>query len=231
MEFLFIFIFLIFINLYFSLFLNFNQTNKNLISLILFFIFMSLFIIFYYKLEFLGYAYLLVYVGAIAVLFLFLLISVNIKVESKKTIFNKEAINFFILFNFISVPLYFLFLNIYEKIKSIDSIEMYLNYSRIKYDSLQLLIDSTYSNKSLSATNGNLETKMDLLNSLLTQCYRGNLNQIDNYNFFRYMDNKINILGDYFLIYHSFFLIIISLLLFVSIIVSVTICLAVESKK
>lgn len=232
MEFLFTFIFLIVINLYFSLFLNFNQTNKNLVSLILFFVFMSLFIIFYYKFEFLGYAYLLVYVGAIAVLFLFLLISVNIKVESKKMIFNRALFTFLFLFNCISIPLYFLFLIIYNKIKNIHYIQGYLNYLKTKEYSLQLLADNICDNANwLPLVNGNLEKKLDLLNSLLSQAYKNNLNQIDNYNFFRYMDNKINILGDYFLIYHNFFLVVISILLFISIIVSVTICLAIEAKK
>lgn len=141
MEFFLIIIFFIIINLYFSLFLNFNQTNKNLISLIFFFIFMSLFIIFYYKFEFLGYAYLLVYVGAIAVLFLFLLISVNIKVESRKIIFNKHSINFFVLFNIILFPLYFLFSSIYDKIKTIDVFSNYYNFLYIKYHAYTLVLN------------------------------------------------------------------------------------------
>lgn len=232
MDILIVFLFLFVINLYFSLFLNFNQTNKNLISLIFFFIFLSLFIIFYFKFEFLGYAYLLVYVGAIAVLFLFLLISVNIKIESKKAIFNKESINFFFLFNFINVPLYFLFSSIYEKIKNVSQFSYYSNYIEVKKNVLVHIADETQDYGTYwSSSNGNLTNKLDLLNSLLTRSYRNNINLIDNYSFLRYLNNKITILGDYFLNYHGFFLIIISLLLFISIIVSVTICLSVETKK
>lgn len=231
MESLLTIIFLFVINLYFSLFLNFNQTNKNLISLILFFIFMSLFVIFYYKFEFLGYAYLLVYVGAIAVLFLFLLISVNIKVESKKTVFNSQFINFFFLFNFICIPLYLFFSNLYIKIKNVNYIQYYIDFFDVKSDTLSRYYDIADKTDALSLYNGNFERKLDSLNNVLTQSYRGNILIIDNNSFFRYTNNKISILGDYFLIYNNFFLIVISLLLFVSIIVSVTICLSNENKE
>lgn len=237
MDFFITFLFLLCLNLYFSLFLNFNQTNKNLISLILFFIFMSLFIIFYYKFEFLGYAYLLVYVGAIAVLFLFLLISVNIKVESKKIIFNSQSVTFFFLFNFNVIFFYSLFSSIYEKIKNIDISEQFI---KCFYTTHTGIINITNDGNPLFFKPGqeiiywpmthNKVDKFWIIQDLFFTSYKNNLQSLDKITISRYIDNKITILGDYFLTYNGFFLIVISILLFISIVVSVTICLINEKK-
>ena len=237
MDFFITFLFLLCLNLYFSLFLNFNQTNKNLISLILFFIFMSLFIIFYYKFEFLGYAYLLVYVGAIAVLFLFLLISVNIKIESKKIIFNSQSVTFFFLFNFNVIFFYSLFSSIYEKIKNIDISEQFLKCFYTTHTGIINIIND--GNPLFFKPNQEViywpmtHNKIDkfwTIQDLFFTSYKNNLQSLDEITISRYIDNKITILGDYFLTYNGFFLIVISILLFISIVVSVTICLINEKK-
>lgn len=193
---------------------------------------MSLFIILYYKFEFLGYAYLLVYVGAIAVLFLFLLISVNIKVESRKIILNKDYGKFIVVFNFISIPLYLFFSSLYVKVKEINHVKYFLKAWDVR-DYIAKDIANKVENEvgELCWDTGILEKKLVLLNQLLSQSYRGGINYLDNNSFFRYLNNKITILGDYFLNYNGFFLIVISLLLFISIIVSVTICLSNEKNE
>lgn len=197
---------------------------------------MSLFIIFYYQFEFLGYAYLLVYVGAIAVLFLFLLISVNIKVESKKIIFNSQSFTFFLLFNFNVIFFYSLFTSLYEKLKKINIHDQFYTgldirntaILNIANDGKPLFLEP---NQVVYFPVSNYQIdKINIISDLFFNAYKNNLHLLDNDTISRYINNKITILGDYFLNYNGFFLIVISILLFISIVVSVTICLINEKK-